>query len=90
MSTTPPIGQQVKLSVVGGGIFGYPEDDNILTSAADNQSISQSVFTIMEKASSRAFSWLKAPTSAFTFMTPISCVLTMGSMPGVQIIWSNS
>ena len=26
-------------------------------------------FTIMEKAATRAFSWLKAPTSTFTFMT---------------------
>ena len=30
-----------------------------------------SVFTIMEKAPSRAFSWLKAPTSTFTFKTLI-------------------
>ena len=30
---------------------------------------SQSVFTITEKAPTRAFSWLKAPTSAFTFKT---------------------
>ena len=28
-----------------------------------------SVFTIMEKALTRVFSWLKAPTSAFTFRT---------------------
>ena len=69
MSTTPPIGQQVKLSVVGGRIIVSPKDDNILTSAADNQSISQSVFTIMEKAPTRALSWLKAPTGAFTFKT---------------------
>ena len=26
-------------------------------------------FTIMEKAPTRAFSWLKAPASVFTFMT---------------------
>ena len=32
-------------------------------------SVSQSVFTITEKAPTRAFSWLKAPTSAFTFKT---------------------
>ena len=31
--------------------------------------VSQSVFTIKEKAPTRAFSWLKAPTSAFTFKT---------------------
>ena len=34
-------------------------------------SVSQSVFTITEKAPTRAFSWLKAPTSTFTFKTLI-------------------
>ena len=33
----------------------------------NDQLVSQSVFTITEKAPTRAFSWLKAPTSAFTF-----------------------
>ena len=32
-------------------------------------SVPQLVFTIMEKAPTRAFSWLKVPTSAFTFKT---------------------
>ena len=32
-------------------------------------SVSQSVFTITGKAPTRSFSWLKAPTSAFTFKT---------------------
>ena len=32
-------------------------------------SVSQPVFTIMEKAPTRAFAWLKAPTSTFTFKT---------------------
>ena len=32
-------------------------------------SVPQPVFTITEKAPTRAFSWLKAPTSAFTFKT---------------------
>ena len=32
-------------------------------------SVPQLVFTIMEKAPARAFSWLKVPTSAFTFKT---------------------
>ena len=32
-------------------------------------SVPQPVFTITEKAPTRAFSWLKAPTSAFTFQT---------------------
>ena len=35
--------------------------------AEDDPSISQSVFTITEKASTRAFFVLKVPTSAFTF-----------------------
>ena len=34
-------------------------------------SVPQLVFTITEKAPTRAFSWLKAPTSAFTFKTYI-------------------
>ena len=32
-------------------------------------SVPRPVFTITEKAPTRAFSWLKAPTSAFTFKT---------------------
>ena len=39
------------------------------TNAADDPLVSQSVFIITEKAPTRAFSWLKAPTSAFTFKT---------------------
>ena len=39
------------------------------TSAVGDPSVSQQVFTITEKAPTRAFSWLKAPTSAFTFKT---------------------
>ena len=35
----------------------------------NDPSVSQSVFTITEKAPTRAFSWLKAPNSAFTFET---------------------
>ena len=38
---------------------------NVRTSAADDPSVSQSDFTIMEEA----YSWLKEPTSAFTFKT---------------------
>ena len=37
--------------------------------AADELTVSQSVFIITEQAPTRAFSWLKAPTSAFTFKT---------------------
>ena len=39
------------------------------TSAVNDPSVSQLVFTITEKAPTRAFSWLKAPISAFTFKT---------------------
>ena len=38
-------------------------------SAADDPSVSQSLFTITEKALIRAFSWLKAATTASTFKT---------------------
>ena len=38
-------------------------------SAVNDPSVSQSVFAITEKAPIRAFSWLKAPTSAFTVKT---------------------
>ena len=41
----------------------------IKTSAADHLAVSQSVFTNREKAPTGAFSWLNAPTSAFTFKT---------------------
>ena len=41
---------------VVGGIFGRAANDPL-------------VFTITAKAPTRAFSWLKAPTSAFTFKT---------------------
>ena len=48
--------------VAGGGEWS----SLVLCSAP---SVSQSVFTITEKAPTRAFSWLKAPSSAFTFKT---------------------
>ena len=50
-----------------------PDSVSDNTSAADDSSVSQSVFTITENLEGhyypRAFSWLKAPTSAFTFRT---------------------
>ena len=46
---------------------GYEELGVELCSAAP--SVPQTVFTITEKAPTRALSWLKAPTSAFTFKT---------------------
>ena len=47
-------GNQVRLSIL------VPQIDPL---------VPQPVFTITEKASTRAFSWLKAPTSTFTFKT---------------------
>ena len=41
----------------------------VMLRAADDPSVSQFVFTITEKAPTRAFSWLKAATTAFTFKT---------------------
>ena len=35
----------------------------------NSPSVSQSVSTVMEKAPTRAFSWLKVPTRAITFKT---------------------
>ena len=47
------------------GVSARPSDQRLVTSATKDQL----VFTITEKAPTRAFSWLKAPTSAFTFKT---------------------
>ena len=43
--------------------------DQWLSGSAVKRSVPQPVFTITERAPTRAFSWLKAPTSAFTFKT---------------------
>ena len=43
-----------------------PETRAVMGTRAAND---PSVFTITEKAPTRAFSWFKAPTSAFTFKT---------------------
>ena len=48
------------------GDGGAVEPRLVLCSAP---SVPQLVFTITEKAPTRAFPWLKAPTSAFTFKT---------------------
>ena len=42
---------------------------SLLCSAADDPSVSQSVYTITEKAPTRAFSWLKAPPRSFPLKT---------------------
>ena len=48
------------------------------TSAVDDPSVSQSVFTITEKAPARALSWLVYD---FCVGDPISRLLTVGSTP---------
>ena len=52
-------------------------------SAAYDPSVSQSVFTITEKAPTRVYYWLKVPTSSFTFKTLLrhyaQCLLMLHS-----------
>ena len=80
-STRSRYNAQIKDSVDASGILYVPSGilcvpccitelqvaESVLIRAADDPSVSQSFFTITEKAPTRAFSWLKAPTSAFTF-----------------------
>ena len=47
-------------------------------------SVPQSVFTITEKAPTRAFSWLKAPIRAFTFKTLLRHYAKTGVDPTVS------
>ena len=57
----------------------------ICISAADDPSVSQPVFTITEKVPTRAFSWLKAATSAFTPKTlHYKDTMLNGSQPTVS------
>ena len=57
------------MAEVGGGVSGGQSPHRVHTGAVDDPSVSKSVFTITEKAPTRAFSWLKATTSAFTYKT---------------------
>ena len=54
--------------VCGGVMIGRARQRSILW-MGDRASNNPSVFTITEKAPARAFSWLKAATTAFTFKT---------------------
>ena len=45
---------------------------SVIISAANRSIGSTTGCTITEKVATRAFSWLKAPTSAFTFKTPLN------------------
>ena len=77
----PAIFQRDNLHPGGGWVWrecGLPvahlrpvhhRDDDKVTSAANRSIGSTTGCTITEKAPTRAFSWLKAPTSAFTFKT---------------------
>ena len=49
------------------------------------RSVSQSVFTITEKAPNRAFSWLRAPTTAFTFKTLLRHYAKQSLTPHLEI-----
>ena len=57
------------MAEVGGGVSGGQSPHRVHTGAVDDPSVSKSVFTITEKAPTRAFSWLKAATTTFTFKT---------------------
>ena len=57
------------LSLSHAGSLLQPPGRGMANSAAYDPSVSQSVFTITEKAPTRAFFWLKAPARAFTFKT---------------------
>ena len=54
-----------------GGETADAEDDGytVMQCPVELQTKVREGFTITEKASTRAFSWLKAPTCAFTFRT---------------------
>ena len=52
-------------------------------------SVPQPVFTIREKVPTRAFFWLKAPTSAFTFKTGLVSIVSY-SCPSLMIIASRT
>ena len=53
----------------GAGAHGGQLEHGYFIRATNNPS----VFTIVEKAPTRAFSWLKVPTSAFTFKKLLVC-----------------
>ena len=62
--------QRGQLLEVGEGEAAAPRPgDGVLLSAVKRSIGSTTGCTITEKAPTRAFSWLKAPTSAFTFKT---------------------
>ena len=53
-----------------GWVFSYSDTGDRLIGSAVKRSIGSTTgCTITEKAPTRAFSWLKAPTSTFTFKT---------------------
>ena len=56
-----------RLMGAGQGEWRRKEGAGVVLCSAP--SVPQPVFTITEKAPTRAFSWLKEPTSAFTFKT---------------------
>ena len=66
---TAQSGPRILIGKIGAAAGTWaPRPQTILVPQID-PSVSQPVFTIMEKAPTRAFSWLKVPTSAFTLKT---------------------
>ena len=59
--TTEPEHETSCSGAVAGSVGLGQQVTNIVTSVADDPSVSQSVFTITEKAPTWAFSWLKVP-----------------------------
>ena len=57
------------LSVVTSLWLSLPGGEQEFVVLCSDPSVLQPVFTITEKAPTRAFSWLEGPTSAFTFKT---------------------
>ena len=67
MLILPQFSIDLQLTIACLGRFLQPEwIGSELSSAADDPSVSQSVFAIMEEAPTKAFSWLEA-TSTFTY-----------------------
>ena len=65
------------MAEVGGGVSGGQSPHRVHTRAVDDPSVSKSVFTITEKAPTRAFSWF----SAFTFMTLLRFYVKQALIP---------
>ena len=68
-TSSQPCWSKPVLIVMNGDCQSGEERSSVLTSAANRSIGSTTGCTITEKAPTRAFSWLKAATTAFTFKT---------------------